>query len=194
MTKLRRTRCAMRAAVIGAGQSGIAAAVKLKQAGYDNFAVFERSPGPGGTWYDSKFPGAAVDVHSYCYSYAFNHHDWSKNYADATEVQEYLDATIDKFKVRDHFRFGTEVVSAVWSDQESRYDVTLANGEVLPFDIVVSCLGLLNNPAMPNWPGLEKFRGPAFHSARWESDRDLTGMRVAVVGMGSSAAQIVPAL
>ena len=183
-----------RVAIVGAGMSGIAMAVKLKQAGYGNFTVFEKSPGAGGTWYDSRFPGAAVDVHSHCYSYPFNHYDWTTTHADAWQVRDYLNSTIDQFGIRRKFRFETKVEAAVWDESKNCYDVQLGSGERLQFDVVVSCLGLLNNPSIPKWPGLERFTGPAFHSARWQEQHDFSNKRVAVVGFGSSAAQIVPGL
>jgi cation diffusion facilitator CzcD-associated flavoprotein CzcO len=183
-----------RVAVIGAGQSGVVTAVQLQRAGYRNFTVFERSAGPGGTWFDNRFPGCAVDVHSHVYSFAFMPYDWSRNYANQPEVLRYLEDTIDQFGVRDRFQFGCTVESAVWNEQDSAYRVNLADGRSFTFDVVVSCLGLLNNPYIPQWDGLDAFRGPAFHTARWEQNHDLTKMRVAVVGTGSTAAQVVPAL
>lgn len=183
----------LRVAVVGAGFGGIATAVKLARAGVD-FTVFEQSAGPGGTWWDNHYPGAEVDGHVHAYSFSFMRYDWSRTHAGQAELQRYAEATIDAFGIRPRFRFSTRVVAVEWDSSASGYVVRLADGEELAFDIVVSCLGLLNQPSYPDWPGLDTFTGPAFHTARWEHEHDLRGARVAVVGTGSSGAQVVAAL
>ncbi|GAA1868890.1 NAD(P)/FAD-dependent oxidoreductase [Pseudonocardia ailaonensis] len=181
-------------AIIGAGLGGVATAVKLSRAGLHNFTVFERSPGAGGTWYDNTYPGCAVDVPSHAYSFSFKSYDWSGTHAKQPELRRYVDDVIDEFGLRDRCRFGVGVVSAVWDPAASSYTVTTTEGEVREFDVVVSCTGMLNVPRYPEWPGLEDFDGPRFHTARWEHEHDLTGRRVAFVGTGSTSAQVVPSI
>jgi cation diffusion facilitator CzcD-associated flavoprotein CzcO len=182
-------------AIIGAGPGGLAMAVKLKQAGLDNFTVFERSAGPGGTWWDNTYPGAGVDVASALYSFSFKRdYDWSRTHANQAELLRYIDEVVDQFGLRPHMRFNLAVEEVVWDEAAQRYDVRTADGKTQPFDMVVSGLGMLNVPSYPNWPGLDQFQGPKFHTARWEHRHDLAGKRVAVVGTGSTASQVVPAL
>lgn len=181
-------------AVIGAGVAGIATAVKLVRAGFTEFTVFERSTGPGGTWLDNDYEGCEVDIPSYLYSYSFMPWVWSRTHATQPEILAYLRATIGRFGVGAHFRYRTSVASIVWSDRTRRWTVTLADGESAEFDAVISCVGFLNEPRYPDWPGLRDFAGPAFHTARWEHGHDLSGKRVAVVGTGSTATQVVPAI
>jgi cation diffusion facilitator CzcD-associated flavoprotein CzcO len=185
---------APRVAVIGAGIGGIAAGVQLKRAGITHFTMFEQSAGPGGTWWDNTYPGAECDIAIVFYSYSFMRHDWPRTHASQAEILTYLQAVIERFGLAPHLRFNTRVTSLVWDDQRHHYTLTTASGETEIFDVVISALGLLNVPRYPEWPGLERFRGPKFHTARWEHQHDLAGKRVAVVGNGSSAAQVVPAI
>lgn len=178
--------------IVGGGFGGIATGVKLKRAGIDTFTIFEKSEGPGGTWWDNRYPGAEVDVWSHLYSYSFMSYDWSRSHARQDEIQRYLEEVVDRFGLRPHFRFGTTVDEAIWDDTSDMYTVRLRGGEELRAQVVVSALGLLNYPRYPDWPGLERFEGPKFHTSRWEHHHDLTGKRVAVVGTGSTATQVVP--
>ncbi|MFO1281569.1 MAG: NAD(P)/FAD-dependent oxidoreductase [Burkholderiales bacterium] len=181
-------------AIIGAGFGGIAAAVRLKQAGFDDLTLFEQSPGPGGTWWDNRYPGAECDVEIAFYQFSFMPKDWPRTHASAPEIQAYVESVIDRFHLGDRIRYSTAVTSVVWDDVEHRYNVVTRDGASSRFDVVVSAVGLLNVPRYPAWPGLEDFDGPRFHTARWEHQHDLSGKRVAVVGAGSSAAQVVPAI
>ena len=178
--------------VVGAGFGGLAVGVKLKKAGIHTFTIFEKSPGPGGTWWDNRYPGAEVDVSSHLYSYSFKTYDWSRTHARQAELQGYLEEVIDDYDLRPHIRFGTTVDEAIWDEQTHTYTVRLKDGEEVPAHVVVSALGLLNYPRYPDWPGLDDFAGPKFHTARWEHEHDLTGKRVAIVGTGSTATQILP--
>jgi len=180
--------------VVGGGFGGIAAGVKLKQAGIDTFTIFERSEAPGGTWWDNHYPGAEVDVASHLYSYSFMDYDWSRTHVRQPELQRYLEDVVDRFGLRPHFRFKTAVRSAVWDDLAHHYTVRLDGGEELTAHVVITALGLLNEPRYPDWPGLEDFAGPKFHTARWEHQHDLAGKTVAVVGTGSTSAQVVPTI
>lgn len=183
----------VRVAIVGAGFGGIATAVKLKSAGFD-FTVFEQSAGPGGTWWDNTYPGCEVDTPSWAYSFSFMRYDWTGTHAKQPELRQYAADTIDRFGIRDRFRFESRVEQAVWNEAKRLYEVRLANGEEHEFELVVSCLGLLNLPRYPDWPGLDEFEGLKFHTSRWEHEHDLAGKRVAVVGTGSTACQAVPAI
>jgi cation diffusion facilitator CzcD-associated flavoprotein CzcO len=181
-------------AIVGAGLGGIATGVKLCQAGITDFTIFEQSAGPGGTWWDNTYPGAACDVDILLYQFSFKLHDWKRTHASQAEMQQYVQDIIEEFGLGPHLRFNTRVDSAVWDERQHFYTLTTAAGESPRFDVVVSALGLHNVPRYPDWPGLETFTGPKFHTARWEHEHDLHGKQVAVVGAGSSAAQVVPAL
>ncbi|MGH2849009.1 MAG: FAD-dependent oxidoreductase, partial [Solirubrobacteraceae bacterium] len=158
----------MTVAIVGAGLGGIAAAVKLQQAGFPRFTVFEQSAGPGGTWWDNTYPGAEVDIHSHLYSYSFRAHDWTRTHAGQAELQRYIEETIDCFGVGDRLRLGARVEQVTWDDEREHWWVRLAAGEELAYDMVISAVGLLNHPRLPDWPGLDTFAGPHFHTARWE--------------------------
>lgn len=181
-------------AIIGAGLGGIAAGVNLKRAGITSFTIFEQSAGPGGTWWDNTYPGAECDIEIVAYQFSFRPHDWKRTHASAAEIQAYVQLVIDEFGLGPHMRYNTRVDAAVWDDQQHFYTVTTADGNAMRFDVVVSALGLLNVPRYPDWPGLESFKGPKFHTARWEHEHDLAGKKVAVVGTGSTASQVVPAI
>ncbi|WP_021594260.1 flavin-containing monooxygenase [Actinomadura welshii] len=180
-------------AIIGGGFGGIAAAVKLRRAGFDDFTIFEQSAGPGGTWWDNRYPGCEVDIPSHAYSFSFMDYDWPRTHATQPELQRYAEVVVDRFGLRPHFRFGTRVEELTWDESASGYRVRTDDGAERTFRFVINCAGLLNVPRYPDWPGLEDFGGIAFHTARWE-DHDLTGKRVAVVGTGSTAVQIIPAI
>ncbi|TML20297.1 MAG: NAD(P)/FAD-dependent oxidoreductase [Actinobacteria bacterium] len=181
-----------RVAIVGGGFAGIAAGVKLRKAGIDNFTIFERSLGIGGTWRDNTYPGCEVDTHSHLYSFSFTHPDWSRTHARQPELQKYLEGVVDEYDLRRHFRMGISVDEAVWDEATHTYRLRLGDGTVETCHVLISAVGFLNVPRYPDWPGLESFRGPKFHTARWEHEHDLTGKRVAFVGTGSTAAQAIP--
>ncbi len=183
-----------RVVVVGAGFGGIGTGVKLKKAGIESFTIYESSAGVGGTWWDNTYPGAEVDVASTLYSFSFKPFDWSRTHARQAELQSYLEATVDQFGVRPHLRLGVTVESASWDDHRHEWTVRLDTGDVDRCHVLVSAVGFLNVPRYPDWPGLEQFGGPVFHTARWEHQHDLSDRVVAVVGTGSSATQVVPAL
>ncbi len=168
-------------------------AVKLERAGFTHYTVFEQSAGPGGTWYDNTYPGCQVDVPSEVYSYSFKPYDWTRIYGRQPELQKYCEDTIDHFGIRSHFQFSTRVDEAVWDEDRHLYTVR-AGGQEHEFEVLVSCVGLLSVPNEPRWPGMDEFEGGMFHTARWRHDVALDGKRVAVVGTGSSACQVVPEL
>jgi cation diffusion facilitator CzcD-associated flavoprotein CzcO len=180
--------------VVGAGFGGIAAGVKMKLAGIHTFTIYESSLGVGGTWWDNTYPGAEVDVGSHLYCFSFKPHDWTRTHAKQAELQKYLEETVDEFGLRRHLKLGVTVESAVWDDDRHVWTVRFDDGIVDECHVLVSGVGFLNVPSYPSWPGLDDFAGPKFHTARWEHQHDLTGKRVAVVGTGSSATQVVPAI
>ena len=183
-----------RVAIIGGGLGGTAAAVYLRRAKITNFTIFEKSEGPGGVWWDNTYPGAEVDTASHMYSYSFSSYAWSATHASRRELQQYVEDTIDQFGLRDHYRFAAEVVSTLWDDSRSQYSVTLADGKQEWFDFVISAVGLLSVPMIPAQLDLASFAGRIFHTSRWDHEYDFAGKRVAVVGTGSTAIQVVPAL
>lgn len=181
-------------AVIGAGMSGILAAVKLKQAGFD-FTVIEKNAEVGGTWFENTYPGAGVDTPSYLYSYSFFPHDWDRHFSQRDDVFNYLNRVVDHFELRESIRFGSEVESAAYDDQTAKWHLTVntrAGTELVVANAVISAVGLLNRPNVPNIPGMDDFSGEMFHSARWPRGLDVSDKRVALVGTGASAMQIAP--
>jgi cation diffusion facilitator CzcD-associated flavoprotein CzcO len=182
-------------AVLGAGFGGLAVAHRLAADGVDDVVILERADGVGGTWRVNSYPGAACDVpsHLYSLSYAPNP-DWSRAYAEQPEILRYVEDCYDRFDVRRKVRTGTEVVAAAWSDGDACWHLTDTGGGRLEARVLVSAIGLFNTPAVPAIPGLDDFAGTMFHSAHWDHGHDLTGRRVAVVGTGASAIQVVPAI
>ncbi|TQC44028.1 NAD(P)/FAD-dependent oxidoreductase [Rhodococcus sp. WS4] len=182
----------MRAVVIGSGFSGIAAAVELSRHGIRDFVVLERANSVGGVWRDNTYPGAACDTpsHLYSFSYAPNT-QWHHTFARGGQIQQYLENTADKFKLRPHLMFGQDLLEAVWEEPEQRWRVSTANLTVTA-DILVNAAGGLTKPAIPSIPGLQTFPGEIFHSAQWDHTQPLAGKRVAVIGSGASAVQFVP--
>lgn len=188
------SRRGVRVAIIGAGLGGIAAAVRLKRSGITSFTVFEKADGPGGVWWHNDYPGCEVDVPSHAYSYSYLPYPWSGTHAGRDELLGYVEAVLDHFDLRSHFRFGTEVESACWEGATATYAVRTADGTQSQFDVVVSAVGTLSHPRIPGWDGLAQFDGPVFHTAAFDHSVDLTDKRVALVGTGSSACQIGPVI
>ncbi|HEX3899395.1 MAG TPA: NAD(P)/FAD-dependent oxidoreductase [Mycobacteriales bacterium] len=181
-------------AVLGAGAGGLAMGVALRRAGFD-FTIFEKSDGVGGTWRDNTYPGAACDVPSHLYSFSFAPNpSWSRTYATQPEILAYLEQVTDRFELRPDIRTGVTIDSARWLEDEQLWELTTAQGETHRADVLVSALGMLNVPLQPEVPGLDSFRGRAFHSSRWDHTKPLTGEHVASIGTGASAIQYVPAI
>ncbi|QWF81214.1 flavin-containing monooxygenase [Amycolatopsis sp. CA-230715] len=176
--------------VIGAGASGIGAAISLRRMGITDFAVLEKADGLGGTWRANTYPGCACDVPSALYSYSFAPNpEWTRAFAGQDEIRRYLVDTAEKAGVTGHLRFGVEVLRAEWKGEHWELDTT--DGR-LTAKIVIAAAGPWHEPLIPELPGLDGFDGEVFHSSRWNHDYDLTGKRVAVVGTGASAVQFVP--
>ncbi|HEY4331198.1 MAG TPA: NAD(P)/FAD-dependent oxidoreductase [Ilumatobacteraceae bacterium] len=180
------------AVVIGAGPAGIAAAYNLHKRGL-RFVVLEQSPGPGGTWLDNDYPGAQVDTETYYFSFNYEY-DFTQSHPSQPEIKQYLEDTIAQYRLGSYFRFGTKVELVEWDQSRQRYSVHLRGGDVIETACVITATGLLNYPSYPEWPGLDTFAGPTFHTARWEHQHDLTGKRVALVGTGCSAVQVASAI
>jgi len=181
--------------VIGAGFAGLGAAIRLRQRGFDDVLVLEAADRLGGTWRDNTYPGCACDVASPLYSFSFAPNPgWSRRYGGQAEILAYLEACADRFDVRRSIRFGAQVTRLVWDEDAACWEARLDGGEVVRGRQVIAGTGPLNRPSIPELPGAERFRGPAFHSMTWDHGVDLRGKRVVVVGTGASAIQIVPAI
>ncbi|MGI5528590.1 flavin-containing monooxygenase [Streptomyces syringium] len=184
----------VRVAVIGAGFGGLGAAVRLRREGITDFVVLERADGVGGTWRDNTYPGCACDVPSHLYSFSFAPNpEWPRAFSGQPHIRAYLERVADIFGLRPHLRFNAEVRSLRWDSDELRWEIDSAAGP-LTADVVVSATGPLSDPKIPDVPGLGTFPGKIFHSSRWDHGYDLRGKRLAMIGTGASAAQIVPAV
>lgn len=179
-------------AIIGAGFGGLGMAIALKQRGMDSLVILEKEGEVGGAWRDNTYPGAACDVPSHLYSFSFaKKFDWSRRFAPQAEIFAYLRQCADDYHLHSHLRFGTEVEQARFDEDAGLWRIRTNHGEISA-RVLITATGQLNRPAWPSIPGRERFRGPAFHSARWDHDVDLTGKTVAVIGTGASAIQFVP--
>ena len=191
-------RAAFPVVVIGCGQSGLLAGIRLQEAGIP-FTIVEKNAGVGGTWWENSYPGARVDVgnHFYCYSFEPSDH-WTEYFARQPELQRYFQSVMDKYGIGPHVRWETEVLGAEWDEASATWSVRTraADGteDVLVARAVVSAVGQLNRPHVPAIEGADTFAGPAFHSARWDHGVDLAGRRVAMIGAGASGFQIAPTI
>lgn len=178
--------------VIGCGESGILAGVRLRQAGI-GFTILEKNSGPGGTWWENSYPGARVDVanHFYCYSFEPSNH-WQHFFAEQPELRQYFTDVVDRHELGPHIRFGTEVRQVSWDGD--RWNVTTGDGQSFAANAIITAVGQLNRPKIPDFPGADTFTGPSFHSAAWDHGVDITGKRVALIGAGASGFQIAPAI
>jgi cation diffusion facilitator CzcD-associated flavoprotein CzcO len=180
-------------AVVGGGFAGIAAATMLRRAGYEDVTVFEKEERIGGVWQKNTYPGAACDIPSHLYEFSFAPNSWSRRYAPQPEIQAYMEGVARRFGVIEKVRTGTEVKSAGWDEEAGRWRLETSAGPH-EADVLIAACGQLSVPKVPPLPGLQSFAGPAFHTAEWRHDVDLAGKRVAVVGTGCSAIQVVPAI
>ncbi len=181
--------------IIGSGFAGIGMAIRLKQTGIHSFVMFERAGEIGGTWRDNTYPGAACDVPSHVYSFSFEQNpDWTRMFAESKEIQAYLLRCVEKYELRPHLRLNTEIVEARFDDAAGVWRLRTSRGDTVTARAVASGMGGLVDPKLPDIPGLETFRGTLFHTARWDHAYDLAGKRVAVIGTGASAVQVVPSI
>jgi cation diffusion facilitator CzcD-associated flavoprotein CzcO/acetyl esterase/lipase len=182
-------------AIIGAGFGGIGLGITLKRAGIESFMVFEKAEGIGGVWRDNTYPGATCDVPSHLYSFSFEPNpDWSRRYSPQPEILEYLERCVAKYGIGPKLRLGTGVSRAEFDEDAGRWRIETDGGETVEADVLVSACGQLSRPATTRIKGAEDFRGPIFHTARWDHGVELDGQRVAVIGTGASTIQVVPAI
>ncbi len=181
--------------IVGAGFGGIGAAIELRRLGYDNFVILDREDDLGGTWHVNHYPGLAVDVPTTTYSYAFEPNpNWSRLYTPGPEIKRYAADVADKYDVRGHMRFNTVVTGARWDDETKTWQVALASGDTLSTRFLITATGFLSQPRMPEIPGITTFEGRVLHTTDWDDDYDATGERVAVIGTGATAVQLIPEL
>jgi len=181
--------------IVGAGFTGLGAAIKLAEAGVDDIVILERSDRVGGTWRDNTYPGAACDVPSLLYSYSFvQNPTWSRAYSPADEICRHIEDMADRFDVRRHIRFGVEVTGLSFDEKDGAWTATTNSRKRFRARTVVLASGPLPDHRFPEIRGLDSYRGYKIHSADWDHDYDFSGKRVAVIGSGASAVQIVPEL
>ncbi len=180
-------------AIIGGGFAGIAMAIRLREAGRTDFAILEKASGLGGTWRDNTYPGCACDIPSRLYSYSFAPDgDWSRRYAPQPEILAYIEDVARRHDIHRFTRFDTSVEKITWDETSRHWTLEASDGRSFKARAVVSAVGGIHIPHVPDLPGLDDFAGPSFHTARWDHDLDLAGKRVAVIGTGASAIQVIP--
>ncbi len=179
-------------AVIGGGFSGLGMAIQLKGDGVEDFVVLERAQDVGGTWHHNSYPGCRCDVPSHLYSFSFAPNpNWSHTYSAQAEIRDYLRGCAERFGIRPHLRTGVEVLCATWLEDQGRWEIETSDG-TLTAEVLVSAVGPLTEPKLPDVPGIESFQGKTMHSARWDHEYELAGKTVASIGTGASAIQYVP--
>ena len=179
-------------AIAGAGLAGLGMAIALRRDGIEDFVVLERADDLGGTWRDNSYPGCACDIASVLYSYSDEQNPgWSRAFASQPEIHAYIHDVARRHGVTGHVRYGHEVLEANWNDDADRWEITTSGGDFTA-QVLISAVGALADPSIPDLDGLDSFGGTVFHSACWDHDHDLRGRRVAVVGTGASAIQFVP--
>lgn len=183
------------AIIVGAGFGGIGAAIQLKRLGFEHFVILDREDDLGGTWHVNHYPGVAVDIPSTTYSYWFEPNpEWSRLFAPGAEVKAYAADVADKYDVRRHMRFNTTVEGAQWDEETAGWRVALAGGETLTCRFLITATGFLSQPHMPDIPGIGSFKGKVVHTTAWDHGYAYQGRRIAVIGTGASAVQVIPEL
>jgi cyclohexanone monooxygenase len=179
--------------IVGAGFSGIGAAIQLDRAGLGDYLIVEAGEEPGGTWYWNTYPGIAVDIPSFSYQFSFEQSpDWSRTYAPGRELKAYADHCVEKYGLRRKMRFGTMVTGAAFDDESYCWRLDLDSGESLTARFLINAAGVLTVPNLPDIDGVDSFGGITMHTARWDHSQDLTGKCVAIIGTGASAVQVIP--
>ena len=182
-------------AVIGGGFSGIGTAIALDRAGIGDWVVLEAGDGVGGAWHWNTYPGIGVDIPSFSYQFSFEQRtDWSRVYASGRELKAYAEDCVDRYGLRARIRLSTEVTAATFDERERLWRLATAGGQTIAARHVVDATGVFTQPTLPDIPGLETFAGPLMHTARWDHAQELRGRRVAVVGTGASAVQVIPTI
>lgn len=182
-------------AIIGAGFSGIGAAVALTRAGFEDFVLLEEGDGVGGAWHWNTYPGLSVDIPSFSYQFSYRPRtDWSRVYAPGDELKAYAEDCVDHFGLRSRLRLSTKVTSSAFDDAEHVWRLETAGGETVTARHVIGATGVLTKPKAPDIPGVEDFAGDTMHTARWDDSIPLAGRRVALIGTGASAVQVVPSI
>ncbi len=181
--------------IVGAGFGGIGAAIQLKRLGYDNFVILDREDDLGGTWHANHYPGLACDVPTTTYSYFFEPNpNWSRMFTPGPEIKQYAADVADKYDVRRHMRFNVSVEGARWDEEARHWQVNLADGSTLRAQYLITATGFLSQPHTPDIPGIHDFDGKVIHTAAWDDDFDPAGHRIAVIGTGATAVQLIPEL
>lgn len=184
-----------RIAILGTGFGGIGMAICLKKRGVSDFKIFEKANGIGGTWRENTYPGCACDIASHLYSFSFDQiSTWTRTYASQSEILQYLKELVRKHDLEQRITFNTKVVQLRWIDSDQLWRIATENGDVYTAEIVISAVGGLHVPHRPEFDGIKQFDGMCFHSSSWPKDLDLREKKVAVVGTGASAIQIIPAI
>jgi cyclohexanone monooxygenase len=180
-------------AIIGAGPGGLALGIFLRKAGFREFTIFDREDGVGGTWRINTYPGLACDVKSHLYSYSFDlNANWSRLWSGQPEILDYFERCAQRYRLGPNLKLNTEIVSAHWDADTTAWELTTRSGDRYTFDIVVSAVGLFTQPVLPDLVEQEPFTGTLMHTARWDHSVDLRAARVAVLGTGSTASQLIP--
>jgi cation diffusion facilitator CzcD-associated flavoprotein CzcO len=183
------------AVIVGAGFGGIGAAIQLKRMGIEDFVILDREEDLGGTWHVNRYPGLAVDVPTTTYSYFFEPNpNWSRLFSTGSEIKQYADDVADKYGVRSHMRFNTTVEGARWDEEAKVWRVALAGGETLSTRYLITATGFLSQPHTPDIPGITGFEGKVIHTTAWDDGYDLAGKRIAIIGTGATAVQLIPEL
>lgn len=181
--------------IVGAGFGGIGAAIQLKRLGYENFVILDRESDLGGTWHVNHYPGLAVDVPTTSYSYWFEPNpNWSRLFSTGAEIKQYAHDVADKYDVRRHMRFNTTVEGARWDEEAKVWRVALAGGDTLTTRHLITATGLLSQPQTPDIPGIAGFQGKVIHTTAWDDSYDPRNRRIAVIGTGATAVQVIPEL
>lgn len=179
--------------IVGAGFSGIGTAIKLDKSEMGNYLVVEAGDGPGGTWYWNTYPGIAVDIPSFSYQFSFEKSaNWSRTYAPGNELRAYAEHCVDKYGLREKIQFNTKVLAATFDDDENLWRIELDTPRVVTTRFLVNACGVLITPKLPDIDGVDSFAGQTMHTARWDHGQDLNGKRVAIIGTGASAVQVIP--
>src|SRR4029079_5117799 len=183
------------AVIVGAGFGGIGAAIQLKRMGYRNFVILDREDDLGGTWHVNRYPGLAVDVPTTTYSYFFEPNpNWSRLFTPGPEIKQDADDVADKFDVRKHMRFNTVVEGARWDEDAGVWQIAVSDGATLTARYLITATGFLSQPKVPHIPGVANFAGKVIHTTDWDDSYDPAGRRVAIIGTGATAVQVIPEL